>query len=267
MAKYFRSNRRKGYRRFARRKVAGKRRTGVSARVKRYVKKELHRNIENKSRITYAANQSLTVGSGTTQSLPLLIGATQGNDAQTRIGNQIKITRGCIRMVFNLLPWNATTNPNPPPVWVKLWVVRDLKNTGQLSSIDSTAFGKFFRIGNSSLGFQGTPIDMCFDVNKDYFRVLTTKTFRLGAASAYMSNIPVSQYAYYDNSSASKQIIFNYAKWCKKQLKFDDNNSQWPINENLYIIMQTTACDGTQNGLNNALVEYHYVNTCEYEDA
>lgn len=263
---------RKFYRRRPRKYIRKGRRTGkrsstVSQRVKSYVKREIHRNIENKMVTTYGANQPLTNGSATTTTMPLILGMLQGGEASKRIGNQIKVVRGQLKIVFNLLPWNATSNPNPPPVWVKLWVVRDLKNGGQLSSMDGTAWGKLFRTGNASVGFQGTPIDMCFDINKDQFRVLTTKTFRLGVASAYMSNIPISQYAYFDNAPASKQITFNYAKYCKKQLKFDDANSQWAVNENLYLVMQAVPVDGTQNAVNTALVEYHYVNTMEFEDS
>lgn len=240
--------------------------SSVPLKFRQYVMRTLHTNAENKQRVNYGANQPLTLGNSSTQTLPLLIGALQGVDDQTRNGNSIRIRKGVWRGVFNLLPYNATTNPYVTPIWVKLWVVKDLKLQGQQSSIDGTNFGKFFRQGNASVGLQYTPIDLTLDVNRDQFRVLWSRTFKLGSAGIFAANAPVNSSSYFDNSSSSKMVTINYGKWIKKQLKFDDNNSQWPTNANLYLVMQSIPQDGTQTAVNTQLVEYHYTNTQAFED-
>lgn len=253
-----------------RRKIVRRRaakRTAVSSRIKKYVKRELHRNAENKAKIDYGANNAVLIAQPSSCTRGLIIGASQGNDAQTRSGNQIKITKGILRAVFNLLPYNGTSNPAPLPVWVKLWVVRDLRVSGQLSTMDSTDWGKFLRVGNQAVGFQYNPLDMCMDVNKDLFRVCWSKTFKLGCASGlFTTNVPMNSSSYFDNSPMAKQITINWGKFCKKQLKFDDNNSALPANDNLYLVIQACGADGTSTSTNQALIEYHFTNIQEFED-
>lgn len=250
-----------------RKKSSYARSSRVPLKFRRYVMRTLHNNAENKQRVNYGANQSLTLGNASTQTLPLLLGCLQGTDDQTRNGNAIRCVKGIWRGSFNLLPYNATTNSASLPVWVLLYVVKDLRIQEQKATMDGTNFGKLFRIGNSTVGFQYNPLDLSLEVNKDQFRVLYKKVFKLGVASnVFTTNTPTNATSYYDNSPASKFVTINYGKWCKKMLKFDDNNSQWSTNANLYLIMQTFPVDGTAVPVNSAHVEYHYTNTFNFED-
>lgn len=253
-------------RKILRRRGLGRKR--VSKVVKKYVKRELHRNIENKERIDYGNNQTIVINTPTTQIKPLILDFPQGYDGNKRAGNQCKITKGTFKVCVNMLPYNSTSNPWAAPFWVKIWVVRDLKNTGQLNTIDSTALSRFFRGNGGGLSFQNNTLDMNFDVNKDYFRVLYTKIFKVGVASHTSGGDNAS--SYFDNSPFAKQITINYAKWCKKQLKFDDSNSNantYPINENLYFVIQTVPASGDSASSGQAMCEMHYVNSCHFEDA
>lgn len=230
----------------------------VSKTIKTYVKKAIHNNIENKEKMNYAGNQSVQTGDALTTTYPLIMNTIQGTSNDTRIGNSIKIVKGQMRLTVNLLPYDTVNNPNANPVWVKIWVVRDLKNSGQLSTMDNTAYLNFFRINNSGLGFQSNPLDTTLEVNNDYFRVLYSKLFKLGSASAFNAGIPVNANSYFDNSPMCKQIIINWGKWCKKQLKFNDNTG-YPTNDNLYFVIQPVNADGT-SAFQKRLVEIHYSN-------
>lgn len=268
---------RRFYRRRARKylrkgKTGGKRsrtmRSTVSARVKKYVKNQIHRNIENKMRYNYSANQPIETGLITQMTWPMIpTGIAQGLGSSDRVGNCIKPVKGVWKCTVNLLPYDVTNNNLPRPVWVKIWVVRDLKNTGQTSTMDSTAFLNFFNGNDSSLPFQSNSLDTILDVNNDNFRVLTTRLFKLGCTSMYnVSPLPSATTSYLDNSPMAKSITIDYTKYLKKQLKYQDNTSGLPLNNNLFFVIQAVTCDG-QNSIGQRMIEMHYTNRFYYEDA
>lgn len=261
--------RRFGRRKFLRRgrKQLGKgyRKARISKSVKRYVKKAIHRNIENKEVIQYAANTVLNTASYSTQSLGLLPALGQGIGASGRIANQIKIVSGKLDIIFNLLPYNATTNPLSTPVLVKCWLIKDLTRVEATQYLNNTDIQKVFRGNGVSLPFQNNCLDMTLPINDDLFRVLAHRTFKLGAASATATG-QVGTGGYFDNSPMSKHLTFYWGKYVKKSLKFSDNDANYyPQNDNLFILMQAVNADGTTSGLQ--AVEYHYTNHTKYEDA
>lgn len=264
--KYFRKfGRRRNYRKRGLRKSTGKR--TVSKSVKQYVKRAIHRNIENKEIISYAANQScMAYSSGAIGfSLGLIPQITSGTGDNARIGNQIRIVRGILRGQVNLLPYNATTNPSPTPVWVKMFLYTPTYTGSQSSFLSSsTDTDRFFRGNNAALPFQANPMDLDFQINESLFRLLATKTFKLGAATASTGG-PVTTGGYYDNSPMCKKFYFNWGKFCKKMIKFNDGTS-FSQNKALYLIIQPVYADGSSTGAYSP-VECHYVNTCTYEDA
>lgn len=237
----------------------------VSYRIKKYVKREIHRNIENKEKVNYQANYQIESTNVATTTFPLLMNIVQGTQNDNRIGNSIRTVKGVWKCAVNLLPYSDVTNPSAAPVWVKCWVVRDLKNTGQLTTMDNTSYLNFFRISNSGLGFQSTPLDCTLEVNNDIFRVLYQKTFKLGASSAFNAGIPINANSYFDNSPMTKLITINWGKWAKKVLKFNDNTGNC-TNDNLYFVIQAVYADGS-SALNKRLVEMHYTNYQHFEDA
>lgn len=249
-----------------RRRALRRKSSGVSGRIKKYVKKEIHRNVENKMRYNYGANQSIQTGQAATMTWPLIPAINVGVYTGDRVGNIVKPVKGLWKCVVNLLPYDATTNNLPRPVWVKIWIVRDLKNTGQLSTMDATSFTNFFNGNNTTLPFQNNCLDTVFDVNTDNFRVLTTRLFKLGCTGMYnVSPLPSATTSYLDTSPMSKSITIDYSKYIKKALKFQDNTG-YANNENLYFVIQAVAADGSSS-VDQRIIEMHYTNRFYYEDA
>lgn len=248
-------------RKYLRRRGLGKKK--VSKVVKRYVKKQIHRNIENKMRYNYAANQPIETGVATTMTYPMIPAIDQGNGTGNRIGNVVKPVKGVWKCVVNLLPYSVSTNSAAQPTWVKVWVVRDLRISQQNATMDATSFSSFFNGNNSSLGFQNNCLDTVLDINTDNFRLITTRIFKLGISN-HISG-PTNPSSYFDNSPASKTITIDYSKYIKKALKFQDGTT-YPINENLYFVIQAVPCDGT-TASNQQKIEMHYTNRFYYEDA
>lgn len=256
---------RKFYRRRARKYIRRRtyRKKTVSPRIKKYVKNQIHRNIENKLHMNYAANQSVTTNDVNTMTWPLITSLGQSSDVSARVGNDIRVVKGIYRVCVNLLPYNETTNAFVNPYWVKCWVVKDLKNAGQLATMDSTAFSNFFRGNGVGLGFQSNTLDTTLDVNKDKFRVLYSKMFKLGTAGHTTGSD--NSGGWFDNSPIAKHLTINWGKWCKKQLKFNDGTS-YCQNDNLYFVIQCVPCNGGNNS-GSTSIEMHYTNNMYYEDA
>lgn len=252
-------------RRMRKSRVLGKRRR-VSKTVKRYVKRAIHRNIENKEIIQYAQNQSLrSAGVGNAPAgIPLIPQMSVGTGSSQMIGNQIKCQRGVIKGFVNLKPYDATTNPLPAPLWVKMWLVKYIPFQGQVSALSSIDFTTFFKLSGGTANFQGNTFDLTGPINEVQWRVLRTKTFRLGATS-YTATGPVSSGSYFDNSHMSVPFYFNYGRYIRKTLRFQDTGVG-PLNANIYLVIQVVGADGqTETGYVPA--EWHYHNHFKFEDA
>lgn len=263
--KYFRKSR--GGRNYRKRGVAKatyKRR--VSKSVKRFVKQAIHRQIENKEAIQYGVNQTIPnaqAGGSNPVGIALLPYISGGTGPSNRIGNQIKVRSGIVKGHVNLLPYDSVTNATKPPCYVKMWLLRDLKYNFQ-QAVANLNYAGFFNINNSSVGLQGNMLDMSFPVNPDAYRVLASKIVKLG--TTYTNSLgSITTSSYHDNSQISVPFWFNWGKFCKKTLKYADPVVLDPMNESCYLIFQVVSADGTALGGNFA--EYHFVNTCKYEDA
>lgn len=258
--RFKRSNRTMRKRRTTRKKLA------ISPSVKKYVQRAIHNNIENKIFTIYGANQTLTTLSGSLASsngcMYLLPVISQGVGHAGRIANDVKIRSAVVRGHVNLLPYDLATNPKTAPVMVKMWLVSFKKtNTNAIADCNT---GAFFEAGSGSASFQGNMLDMVLSNNKDVVTVYKTKKFKLGASFA-TSTGPISLGAYFDNSPMSVPFYFNYAKYFKGTLKYNDTVGNIPENRNCWLLTQTVYADGTSTAINCA--EMHYNVRVEYEDA
>lgn len=234
---------------------------------KRFVKREIGRRIENKEIIGYATNQSVTTA--VTGTAPYMLGMipsmSVGTASSQMIGNEIKCKSAVMRGHVNLLPYNATTNPLPGPVYVKYWLLKSVLITGQYSSPGTTfTFDNFFKLSGGGANFQGSPFDLNTPINNNLWRVLKTKTFRLGS-TAPSSTGPVSSGTYFDNSISSKRLVINFGKYLRRTLKFADGGGQC-TNNGLYLLMQCVGADGQSAG-GYKMVEFHYSTHFKFEDA
>lgn len=252
-------------RKFTRRPRRVVRRRKVSKSIRSYVKKAIHRNIENKEIIAYGANNPITATSSSTQSLGLIPAVSNSTYSNNRIGNQIKCVSGIIKGHVNLLPYNATTNPSPAPLWVRMLVVKCFPQRNQSPYLNASYLAGIFRGNATGLAQQFNMLDISLPVNDDWFRVLADKKFRLGSTAPSATGA-VSTGSYFDNTHMSVPFTFNWGKYVKSAIKFeDDQSSNLAQNHNLYLIIMPVNADGTSNAYTPC--EWHYVNTMKFEDA
>lgn len=236
----------------------------VSKKLKTYIKKAIHAQIENKHYYGYGVNNTITTASSSTPSslylLPsLAIGASDGQ----RIANQIKVVKGVITGFVNLLPYSATLNPLSTPIMIRMWLLSGRQLNSNVFSNYSPATN-FFEVGATQIGPQGNMLDMVLRNNSQEYIVHTQRTFKLGAAYA-SSTGPVGTGGYFDNSPMTKKFTFNWGKYVKSKLIYNDAVTNVPTNRNMFLVFQAVNADGSSSAVNSA--EFHYTNEILYEDA
>lgn len=234
---------------------------GARKSIVKIVKGIISRQAENKAWFDYGVNQSIATATTSTPTNKNLIPLpAQGTGHSQRVGNEIRVKSGYVKGHVNILPYDATLNSNPLPVWVKIWILScKSQNTTSLASTDIG--NSLFDIVNSSVGLQGNMLDIDFTLNKEQWTCYGMKSFKLGVG-AITSVGPVGTNSYYDNSPMSVPFYFNIGKHMKL-IKFSDNTT--PTNRNMFICFQVVPANGV-SGSNQIPAEFHYSTRIEYED-
>lgn len=228
-----------------RRRVAKKPVRKVSTSVKRYVKRVISSQAENKYLISRGLNIGVsTAAAATPTAVSLLPSLANGSSRHTRVGNNIRLKKGFISGRVNLLPYNATTNPVACPIAVKMWMLSS-KEYNSIGAFSGTpAATAFFKSDTSPAGLNGNVLDLTQEVDDENFIVYASKTFILGTSAA-TNNFPSTSVGAYTNSQFSAPFYFNWSKHVK-QLKYNDTaSSSIPTNRNMWLVIQPVTLDGS----------------------
>lgn len=250
-------------RKIARRRVAAKR-TRVSKTIKRYVKKQIHASIENKFLITVAANQTVSTANATAPySVNLMPAIGQGTGRTQRIANKCSLRKAVIRGQISLKGYNATTNPTCSGQLVKMWLVSVIQQNP--SALPASATTSFFDYSVGGTGFGGNSLDMQLPVSQEDYRVLATKTFKLGITS---STSFTSGAVWNDNSQFSAPFYFSYGKHFKSKLLYPDTATvSYPTNKNAFLVVQVVPADNSSAASTIQPLSITYAIHQEFEDA
>lgn len=245
----------------------------VSA-VKTMVRKEIARNVENKT-FQYVENPGLDILPCNSPGFESKIiscspnsgylAIQQGTGQGQRIGNRIKIKSLRIGGVIFPLPYNATSNLTPAPVQIKLWFFYDKEEPQAYPTPQSSA--DFLQFGSSSLPLQNQLFDHSMPVNTDRYRVLTTRTYKLGYAS-YLGTGTQPQQGNFSNNDFKLNCNFNIdlTKHSIKNVLFRDNSSN-PTSRGIFMMAQAVYANGTPIASNQIPARMSYMLTVDYEDA
>lgn len=242
----------------------GSKKCKVSRCIKKYVKKQIHGAEENKFMITVAGNQSVNTANTTAPySIPMLPAIGQGTARNQRIGTKIKMMKAVIRGQISLKGYNATTNPTCSGQLVKMWLVSVVQQNP--SALPASVTTGFFDYTSGTTGFAGTSLDMQLPVSRDDFRVLASKTFKLGITS---STSFTSGAVWNDNTQFSAPFYFNYGKHFKTKLYYPDSATvAYPNNRNCFLVIQVVPADNTTGLSTHIPLSLTYAIHQEFEDA
>lgn len=247
-------------RKIARRRV---RKARVSKTVKRYVKRAISAQAENKYTIARYTNQPIVTAVGTTMTNITLLNPLQaGSSRHNRVGNSVRLKRGYVKGFVNLLP-QGVNNPEGTCIGVKIFLLASAQyNEIGLLSGSSMASG-FYKSDTAPSGPTGGLLDLVLPIETENFRCYATKTIYLGTTGA-TNTFPSTSVTAYDNSRFSVPFSFSFSKWYKL-LKFNDTaSSSICTNRNCWLAFQAVNMSGTTTAVQAA--EFHAMVVNEFED-
>jgi len=215
--------------------------------------------------------KELAPGDGTTTHSTIVVG--QGDGQSNRTGNLITTVGGTLRGVVRInSAWNTTTNYNPCPVYVCMWIVSLKKHlSDQLSILNTVITNTFFEYGNLSQGFDGSMNDLCKVPNAAMVTVHKKRVFKLGAASYYSgqgSSAPNNNQQRYENNDAIMTQMFriNLSKILPKNYRFNDGTDTQTTQRRRWLFWTVHRVDNTipitdgssTNGPRPAFVHYAF---------
>lgn len=242
--------------------------------VKAIVKKEIARNVENKTKQAFNYGYNLYPSNSANFPLNVIelgpsanLTISQGTGQGDRIGNTIKTKRLTWKGTIVPTPYDATVNPNPRPTQVKIWIFYDRSDPTAVPQVGSN----FYQDGNVSKGFQNDLVDLWAPVNTDKYRLLTSKTFKLGYSSYYgtaASPANAGAYQYYNNNDFKLNCNFSFdlTKYYPQMVKFSDAPTT-PSTRGLFALFHYVNADGTAITSTFRQVDVQWMQSYEYEDA
>lgn len=228
------------------------------------VQQVISRNIETKSVNFSSQNrQVLNVNSANWNGLalnlipqssgssPWMYDIPQGTEQGSRLGNEIYPKRLTLNGVIRANTfYDPTTNYNPCPLRVTLWVVRINKHLeDSVTQLESIVDNTFFNAGSISSGFFGTTIDLTRTPNSDQITVLKKRTFYIGMSgyiSGFAVNSPNNANQQFVNNDANSSVMFrmDLSKHLPKVLKFNDGTATPTNTRKMWMFFTTQRMDG-----------------------
>jgi len=265
------------------RKVAAKvvarkrhyRRRMVSSAVKTYVKRTLHKQIENKvANIIDDINIGSWFGDVNLNCKPLMPIAQgtpqggfhidQGTGQSDRVGNTIRTRKLLFRYIMTPLPQGEPLTPVNIPQEVRIFF-GFLKNQ-RLTFPDVSTFNNLFQFGNSDTSPFNNLWDMTMPINNDLFTVVKQIRHKVGN-SVYTDFTGIKPYNYYSNNDFKMNVMrtVDLTKYLSKVIKFNDTTGT--CDTGLYVWFIAVNADGTQSINNISTIRCQYSAEFQYEDA
>lgn len=261
----------RGKRVMRRRRTTKKSVPKVSKVVRKYVKKEIAKQAENKViNIEQAREFGSYLDSNTMNAFPLtpyitlFPSPTLGVNSNQRIGNECRTRRVTLNYVLRPTPYNATFNPLPVPVHVQFYLGYVKQASGVLPvSADFTAF---YQNGSSSLAPSATLSDLIADVNTDKFTILKSWVHKIGFQNSNGTGANVG-WSTYSNNDFRLNVVkkMDITKMYPKILRFDDA-TQSLQGRGLFMWYQAVSANGLALAANIRPVAIDFWVKLEFED-
>lgn len=256
-------------RRFA--KKRSMKRGGKRPALKKMIRREISRQAENKTIQTAIANRFLYTHDDvlwTGNNVfplgpdPTSLVINQGTGQGERVGNVIRTKSLMFKGTLVPRPQDSQ-NTTPAPVQVKMWIFYDRQQPATVPDVRPN----WFQSGNTVRGFANNLTDMWAPINTDRYRILTSRTFKLGPASNTGTG-GVAAYQFFANNDFKYNCNFNInlTKYYPKTVKFQDGNTS-PMTRGLFVCFAYAYANGNQVADNQTICQVQYMQNYVYEDA
>lgn len=217
--------------------------------------------------VMYANYNLLNLNPGSTSGS--IINITQGTGQANRIGNKIRPKKVTLDIMFNPKPYNETTNIDPIPCEIIIWIIKPRVNAGGNVAIGdiytACTTGGLFQLGNSDYPMEGELIDCMMKVQKEKFILLEKRRIKVGN-QFYDTSVPNG----YSNNDFkyNQRVTIDVTPYMDKTIHFDDTTANC-YNTPIYFLMEKVRADNLAVGsvTNQAdCIAHSGVYTFEYLD-
>lgn len=241
--------------------------------VKKIVKAVIARDVETKSKQLYDESQNIYPADSPSwlgsifpvSPYTTFLDISQGTGEGQRIGNVIKTKSLFFKGIIWPAAYNVTTNLDPQPTIINMWIICDKEGPTQLPSSDIDS--QFIQLGNSAQGLTDSLIDGLATVNTDRYRVFAKRTFKLGYAAYTGTSFDADRQQYANNDfKMSCKFNINLTKHMVKKVRFNDNNTI-PLTRGLFCVLQSIYANGSVIATTQRVAALAYTLDYKYEDA
>lgn len=192
----------------------------------------------------------------------------QGSDTDERIGSQITMKSGQVRMFLSANVYDVTYNTAPQPMVVQVFIGYD-RTTG--NGQPSASLPEFFEFNGLASAPTGEILDTFKRINSERYVVVTRRTYKIGNAEYFGSGSGTSSTVgrqYYTNNdySLSRQVTIDYSKHMIKKVKYVKDGDQTPSTRQLWMWWLMTPMTGQTTG-GERQVSVNMECTVKYTDA
>jgi len=245
----------------------GKKTGSVSSAVKKYVKRAIHTEVENKCvQINGGVNFGNVLESPDFNAFPLCPlsgywGIAQGVAQGQRIGNSIKPRKVYLSYILRPKPYDIVNNAFPEPVEVQM-LIGNVKTSPTYAPI-STDINQLFQNGSSSAAPNGSLRDIISVINTDYWNIKKRWTHKIGNAS-YTGSGGQNAYQFFTNNDFKYNVVkrIDISKFIPNTLKFNDSTIS--SDKNIFLMYYAVAADGrilssdTLSANMDFWIDFHY---------
>lgn len=188
----------------------------------------------------------VSLSSGTS---PAPFAISQGNGQGNRVGNKITTVKAMLRGDVRINTyWNGTTNYNPVPGYVTMWIVK-LRPflDDDITTLKTVIDGSFFQSGNGAVAMSGQLHDLYRQVNTQQIQVLKRRTWKVGCGSfpgGGASGTGDQSNQYWNNNDYKLSHLFrqDITKAFPKTMLFQDSNDN-NVNRHTYLFFTFLRVD------------------------
>lgn len=193
----------------------------------------------------------------------------QGSGTSNRIGAKITLRK----LMYNFCLYPNVNLESATPLIVKMWVIHDkfapnnasTQNIQDACKTASTTIGNILENNNTSSGFQRDLQDIFNPINKERFRVYTSREFKLGTSSAPNDNTVIWSFGNNDFKLYRRGKV-NLLKYLPKTFRYIDNQTNTQMSKKIFVLWQVVNADGSVSTDDSGLVNVADGYDIQFED-
>lgn len=187
---------------------------------------------------------------------------SQGTGDGQRVGNRIKIASLKLKGILHPRAYDASTNVQPVPQFVRVWLLYDKQDPNAVPAPTND----FLQSGSTTTSLSSTVGDVISEVNRDRYVVKYDKIFKVGFATYNEAGVAQTFQNFANNDFKLTQMLeIDITSMIPSTYVYNDNNSS-PETRGLYLAMESVTTTGSAQTVLTIPMEMSFNLELKYTD-